>query len=326
MAAQHFAKRFLEQMGRGVIFAGRGAFRGVHAQFHRIARLHHTAYDSADMARSSAGKIYRVLHTEYKRTVRTPDLARIRILSSHRRIKRRLSHKNRAGLPVGERLGDFRVRRHHRDLRRMDQTVISHKFRCDGRIDGLIHGRIRPHVICHFAGFARSLALHLHCRLKAGLVDGKTSFLQNLPGQICRKAERVIEPERIFAGKHLFSRSGKLRLHLFQNRKPLVDRPAEFFLFLRQHFINEFLLLVKLRITVFALRNHCRGETGHKASLDAQHPPVPCRAPDNTPEHITPALIRRHNTVRHHKCRRADMIRDQANGDIGERIRLIRRS
>ena len=51
---------------------------------------------------------------------------------------------------------------------------------------------------------------------------------------------------------------------------------------------------------------------------------MPCRTPDQPPEHIPAAFVARHNAVGYHKRRRTDMVGNQTDRNIVCHIRLIR--
>ena len=105
------------------------------------------------------------------------DHTGVGMLSAAGRIKWRLLHKDRAHLSVGKRFGDLRVRSHDGNLGIVLIMVISHKFRGDGRVDGLVYGHVGAHVVGRLSCFSRFLFLLLHAGGKTVLVHRKPFFL-----------------------------------------------------------------------------------------------------------------------------------------------------
>ena len=184
-----------------VVLTGTAPSSGIYGQRHGVAHLEHTAGHFAHMAHLAAQKLNRILHLEH--TVIRGDAAGIAFLSAHGGIERRPLHDHRTNFAVCQRFHQLRLRGQYRHLRVKSQIIISHKFRCNSRIDGLIHRHVRPHIVGRLAGLAGLVLLLLHTCLKAVLIHRKALFLQDLPCQIQRESVSVIQFKGIGAAKHL---------------------------------------------------------------------------------------------------------------------------
>ena len=205
----------------------------------------------------------------------------------------------------------------------MAETVISNKCCCNGRINCIINSCICAHVVCYFSCFTCFGTLLFHSRLKAFLIDGKAFLFQNLFCQVYRESVSVVQTECIFSGKNFLSFFFHLCLHVSQDCKSLINGFIEFFLFLCQYTENELFFLFQFRITVFALMDNSLAQFCKEQSIDTKHFSMSCCTTDQTTKYIASALVGRHDTIRYHKCSGTDMICDQTDGYIIQRICLV---
>ena len=87
--------------------------------------------------------------------------------------------------------------------------------------------------------------------------------------------------------------------------------------------MNKFLALFQFRITVFGHLNDLAAQTGKEITFDAKKPSMSGCTPKQAPKDITPAFIRRHDTIRNHEGYRTNVVSDQTNGNILVRIFFI---
>ncbi len=321
MIAQHQLQRLLQQMGRAVIPAGIRAPCAVHLQGHQISRLDQAGIHMSHMAHLAAQEPDGVFHNEHR--IAAEDRSLISLLPAHGGIKRRLFHEDGTHLAFRQSFRQFRIRRQHRHLRRLLQTVIAHELRRHGGVDLIIDRGIRAHVIGHLMGLLRQTPLLFHTRPEAVLIDIITFFLQDLFCQIQRESIGIVQFKCIRAGQGLFPRRLHGLFQLSQDAQSLINGPVELVLFLRQHLENKVSLLLQLRITVSGALNHGLGKLRQKFSLDTQQTPVTGRTADQAAKYIAPSCICGHDAVGDHKSRRTDMIRNQADGHILFLILLI---
>ena len=86
----------------------------IHTEICYISRLNHTVCHLADMADLTTTQLDGLFHL--KDTGGGADLALISLLTTHRRIERRLLHDDRADLSVGKRLHQLCLGGEHCDL------------------------------------------------------------------------------------------------------------------------------------------------------------------------------------------------------------------
>ena len=132
----------------------------------------------------------------------------------------------------------------------MDQCLIAHKDGGHRRIDGLVHSHICSHIVGHSPCRTGRLTLYLHRFLESLFIYRDAFLLQNLLCQIKRKSVGIIELERMIAGQYGLALFFHFTFHLRKDTKSLVDSLRELLLFLSEHFKDEILSLLKLRITV----------------------------------------------------------------------------
>ena len=111
--------------------------------------------------------------------------------------------------------------------------------------------------------------------------------------------------------------------HICKDTKSLVDSLRELLLFLSEHFKDEILSLLKLRITVLALIDDNLRDFAKEGSLYAKCTSMHSGTSDDTAKHIAPALVRWHNSVRNKECRRTDMVCDKTDRNIVHLIDMI---
>ena len=165
----------------------------------------------------------------------------------------------------------------------MDQAVVADKFRCDGRVDGLVNRHVSAHIVCRLSGFSGFLLLLLHAGKEAFLVYGKALFLQDLLREIKREAVGIVKLEGVRAGKRRKPVFLYVLFHVGKDGKTLVDGLVELVLLLGQHLGDHGLLFLQLRIAVFGEGDDRIGQICQEFSFDSKLSSVAGRTAQKTP-------------------------------------------
>ena len=268
----------------------------------------------ADMAEFAAHKLYHILHDEF--AVRGADDSLIRLLAAAGGIERGLLHKDSSPLAIRKRVYQFRIRGEHRNFGLIRKIVIADEFRGNARIDGLVYRHVRPHIVGDFTGLAGCLPLDFHGFFEAFFIDRHSLLFQDLLRQIQRESVGIIKFERILAIQGLFPLFLCLRHHIGQNGQSLINGLVKLLFFLGNYLEDKFLFLFQFGISILGAFDHILCQFNQELSRNVKQPSVPAGAPQETPEHISTALVGRHDSVRDHKGYGTDMVGDDTQGDI----------
>ena len=314
MSAKHRLQGLLQQMGGAVVFLCIQSGSLVYFQLHLLPGGDHAGLHHAHMAVAAAPEMNGILDLE--KTVGAPNHAGISLLAAHGGVERRLLYQDGAFFSFHKGILQLRLPGEHRHGRLPGQMVIAHKAGGDGGIDKVIDRGVGAHVIGGLPGVSGPLLLLLHGSGKALLVDGVPLLLEDLPGQIHGETVGIVKAESILSGKDLLPGGSHLLLQVRQDPKSLVDGLVKLLFLIVQHVEDKFLLLLQLRVAVFASLDHGSGQFGEEYPVNAQKPSMAGRPADQTAEHIAPALVGGHDAVGNHKGGGTDVVRDKADGHI----------
>ena len=107
-----------------------------------------------------------------------------------------------------------------------------------------------------------------------------------------------------------------LRHHIGQNGQSLINGLVKLLFFLGNYLEDKFLFLFQFGISILGAFDHILCQFNQELSRNVKQPSVPAGAPQETPEHISTALVARHDSVRDHKGYGTDMVGDDTQGDI----------
>ena len=111
----------------------------------------------------------------------------------------------------------------------MAQAVITDKPAFYRRINGLVDRHIRSHIIRHFPGLSRRLALYLHRLAESLFICCKALFFQNFNGQIHRESIGIVKLEGIFSRENGLAFFLHFFHHITENIQSLIDGLIEIF-------------------------------------------------------------------------------------------------
>ena len=160
---------------------------------------------------------------------------------------------------------------------------------------------------------SRLTLLEYQCA-EAVFVNAHAFFGKDFLGQVNREAERIAEQERVFAGKHLCIGAVD---DVVEQREALINGLIEVFFLKRDDLFDHSALFTQLRVSAFVLVNDGIYNVREERVVDAEKSAMACRAAEQTAEHIAAAFVGRHNTIADHKRRAADVVRNDAQRNIG---------
>ena len=151
----------------------------------------------------------------------------------------------------------------------------------------------------------------------------------NFLGQIEREAKGIVQFEHIKTGQDFtFSLTCGLFhiVHQFiENGQTGVNRAGEA-LFLGADGLFDIIgMLYQLRVCAAVLLNHGIAQLGEERTFYAEHSAVTGSAAQQAAQYIAASLVRRQNTVGNHEDSGANMVADDADGNIvdGDKIMYI---
>ena len=295
MAAQHHLQRFLQQMGRAVVFLCVLSAFSIHRQGNNIPDFKHSGNHMTYMTHFSASQLNSIFHRKLAGSA--GDRPFISLLTAHGCIERCSFYYNRTLFAVRKCLCQFCLRSEYCNFRFLAKKRISVKL-CGNIVSDLVVNRsIRTHVIRHRPGVSCLGTLLLHTCAETIFINFISLFFKDFLCQIQREAIGVIQGKRILPGQDLFSGFLKVRLHARQNRQSLIDGFIKFFLFLRQNFEDKVFLFLQLRISVLRSLDHRSAQAGKKCPVNSQQSSVSRRTADQTAQYIPAALIGGHDTI-----------------------------
>ena len=101
-----------------------------------------------------------------------------------------------------------------------------------------------------------------------------------------------------------------------KNRKTCIDRRVKTLFLHADDFFDVVLFLGKLRISAAVVLNHHIAKLRKEGMVNAEKLAVTGSTADDAAKHIAAAFVGRNNAVADHKRRTADMVGDNANGNI----------
>ena len=112
----------------------------------------------------------------------------------------------------------------------------------------------------------------------------------------------IIQLECQFSGQNLLALGIHIAHIIVENGEPVRQSFGELGLFVPDDFLDVFLLLHQFRICATGYLNHLIGQLGQKVILiDSENHSVSCRTANQSPKHITAALVARQDTVGNHE-------------------------
>ena len=258
---------------------GAPAPRHVHVRRHLVAHLEPAGGEHAVVAEHLGLDLLGIGDREG--AARRDQLARVTHLPAPLGVERRLIEDHDGGVARGDarHRGSFPVDRG--DPGSVErQRVVAAEFR---GAPGVFHSRF------HFelARRARALALALHRRLEACMVDHDAALARHVGGEVHGKPEGIVELEHGFPVEHaiLAMQRG------FQDLHAVLERLGETFLLRLEDLRDALLRLRQLGIGIAHRRGQVRDEAVEKRLLLSELVAVADRPPDDAAEHVAASLV-----------------------------------
>ena len=321
--AQHLAQRFVQEMGRGVVGAGRGAARVIDVEIDHLADLHRAALERADMEEEAVELLLRVLDGEAG-AVRAGDDPAIADLAAGLGIERRLVDDDGAALAGLQRLDALAVLDQRHDLAGGGLGLVTEELGGAELLLQLEPQRLGGGLAGARPGLPRLGALALHGRGEAFGIDADAARLQRILGQVEGKAVGVVELEGDLARKHGAARHAPGRL--VEEAKAALERVAEAGLLELERLDDQALPALELGVGAAHLGDEGRHQAVEQRLIGAEQMGMAHGAAHDAAKHIAASVIGGQHAVGDEERRGAKMIGDDAvaglrlalGGDAGE--------
>ncbi|CDC63211.1 uncharacterized protein BN660_01846 [Clostridium sp. CAG:448] len=178
-----------------------------------------------------------------------------------------------------------------------------------------ILGHIRPATDVA-ACVSCALALFCHQFGKARIVNVQSALCRNLPGQVNRETERIIQFESILAADYGFAIRDTTVHDAGKNGKSRIDGRIETLFLQGQHLQNIVVLFRKLRISTPVFTHGNLAQFAEERTVDAEQLSVAAGTADNPAQNIAAPLIGRNYTVANHEHGALDMVGAYTDGNI----------
>ena len=312
VVAEHTRQRRVEQMRRGMRAADGIAAFGVDGNGALVAQLDRAGNDLAIVHELAALVLLNI--RDLKHAVRAGNYAVVGHLTAHLGVHRRLVEHHDSF----DALGDFRsllVLGHHcKDLALRHVVFIADKF---GGRDVLTKLDTGPaEVAQRLARLSGANLLLLHLALEFLLVDLHSLFLRHLDRQVDREAIGVVKLEGVRAGEHRFSLFLMGGQHFRKNAHTAVDGLGEILLLHAHHAGDIGRALAQIGIMSLIFMDDRFHDLAQEGMVHTQQLAVARRAAQQAAQNVAAALVGGQHTVRDHKDGSANMVGDDAQGNV----------
>ena len=209
---------------------------------------------------------------------------------------------------------------HGDDLPGALRLIVADKRAVDGRIHGIVHGRLCAHVLGVLAGGHAVrpclFLLLLHGGVEAVFVHGHSVLAEDVLGVVEREAVGVIELEGIVSGENGSAVLLQVFHHAGEDVHALLVGLLEGVLLGLDDLEDELPSLLQLRIAVLRGVDDVLGQCRKEGSLDAQLVAVADSSADDAAEHISSAVVRGHDAVGDHEGHGPGVIRADSDRDV----------
>ena len=315
MAAENLTQSLLQQMGCRMGTADCLTAFLVYLTGHGITAADDTAlYYTGMQVNTSVTILLYIINVNL--TVAMRNGAVVRYLTAHFRIKRGLIQNNGYLGACADCIGALPLRNQSQHIAGCFQIGITAEL----GLERLIQTQIlrSPADIAHtLTILTGTLLLLLNQSIKAFTIGAHALLLQNFDGQVNREAIGVMQLECVSSRQFLAACLLSSFNHIIQNRQTCVNRCVKAFLFHLDNLADIALLFYQSRICSAALLDDGITYLIQERLVDAKQLAMTCRTAQQTAQYITAAFIGRNDTVTDHHDGRTNMVRDDAQGNIG---------
>ena len=312
MVAQHLAQGRVQQVRRGVRAHDRAAAVNVDLRLGGLLDGHAARAHNAGV-QELAGLVLLYIR-DGERAGRGADLAVVRDLTAHLGIERRAVEHDDAGVAL-QKLGADLAVAHKREDRAGVLGVFIAGEGCRRGVKAEVDAG-PGEIAQRLAGLSGADALLLHERVEAVLIDRHPLLGDHLLRQVEREAVGVIELEGVGPGEHALPRRLVALEQLREDLHAGVDRLAEVLLFVENDARDIRLLLAQLGVLALVFVHDHIHDLVQERLVPAEELAVARGAAQQTAQDIAASLVRGQHAVADHHDGRADVVGDDAQGDV----------
>ena len=319
MLAQNLAQSLLQQVGSRVVAADSGAALLVHRGSEFILNMDGAVQQLAGMDKVALRGLFDL--RDLQLGITADKVAVVCDLTAHLGIERGLVQYDKhalldlAGFIGGNGVHKLLAIGQCQHLGLLAQRLIAVKA---GRLCRQLAEQVGAptgNILCQTLG-AGALTLLGHLNMEGCLIDCKAGLRSNLTGQIEGEAEGVIQLEGLNAGQNLLMRLLQAAHHAVQNAQTGINGTAETLLLGTDDLLDIGLMLAQLGVACLAGFDNRVYQLGQERAVDAQHTAMARSAAQQTAHNIAAALVGGQDAIRCHKDRGADVVGDNADGNV----------
>ena len=317
MVAQHFAQSCLQQVGGGVVAGNGHAVFLIHLSGQVVAHLHDAAFQHAGVDIVALGGLLDIQHAQA--AVSTAQHAVVGSLTAHLSVERGLiQHHQHAVLCLlvgGNGVGQGLLVAQSNDSAVVAQGVVAGE-------DGGLRLQCAEQVLAPAGNVllqalgAGTLLLLGHLGVEAFLVDLNALLGSDLLGQVQREAEGIVQLEDVQTLQQMLVCLFQTIDHGIQDVHAGINGAGKICFLGTDDLLDVGIVLPQLGVGGLAGLDDRFHQLHQERAGNTQHPTMTCGAAQQAAQHIAAALVGRQDAVRHHKGAAADVIGDDADGDV----------
>ena len=319
MVAQNLTQRFLHQVGGGVVAADGHTALGIHGSGDIIANVQGAVQQLAGVDKVALGGLFDL--RDLQLGIAAADVAVVSDLTAHLGIERgTVQHDQHAllaltGFVGGNGVVQLLAVRQGNDLGGLGQDLVAVKL---GRLGGQLAEQVGAPAgdILGKALGAGALTLLGHFHMEGCFVHAHASLGGDLAGQVEGEAEGIVQLEHLSAGQNLLVDVLEAAHHTVQDVQTGVDGATKAQLLGADDLLDVAFMLAQLGVTGLAGLDDGIDQLGQEGAVDAQHTTVAGGAAQQAAHNVAATLVGGQNAVGCHKHGGADVVGDDADGDI----------
>ena len=317
MVAQHLTQGSLQQVGRGVVAADGHPVFLVHLSVQVVAHLDDAALQHAGVDVVALGGLFHVQHTQA--ALGAGQQAVVRHLTAHLSVEGGLvqnhQHTVLCLLIGGNGIGQGLLVAQGNHNAGVVQGLIAGK---DSGLNGQAAEQVLApagDVLLQALGTG-ALLLLLHLSMEAVLVDLNALLGSDLLGQVEGEAEGIVQLEHVQTLEQVLVCLFQAVDHVVQDVHTGIDGAGKVCLLGADDLLDIGIVLTQLGVSALAGLDDRLHQLHQEGAGDAQHPAMAGSAAEQTAQNVAAALVGGQDAVRHHEGAAADVVGDDADGDI----------
>ena len=317
VVAQDLAQSCLQQVGSGVVAGDGHAVFLIHAGGQMVADMDDAALEGAGVDVVALGGLLDVLHTQH--ALSAGDDAVVCGLTAHLSVERGLIENDQhtfLGLLVG---GDgvgqsLLVAQRHNDAVALEGVVADELGGLSGQSAEQVFAPAGDVLLEALSTGALLLLGHLG--VEALLVDLDALLRGDLLGQVEGEAEGIVQLEDVQTLQQVLVSLFQTVDHVVQDVHAGVDGAGKVCLLGADDLLDIGVVLTQLGVSGLAGLDDRLHQLHEEGAADAQHTAMAGSAAEQTAQHVAAAFVGGQDAVRHHEGAAADVVGDDADGDV----------